>query len=582
MLGRGSMGTVWSAYDEHLQRPVAIKEVRLPGGFPESAASQLRERTLREARAIAMLAHPNVIVLHDVASAGGEPFVVMELLSGRSVADLVAAHGPLSSSQAAGVADAVAAALETAHHAGITHRDVKPSNVLLGEGGQIKLTDFGIARNVSEDTMTGTGVMLGSPAYIAPEVAAGAPASPAADLWGLGAMLFTAVEGVPPYDADGDPLETVGQVVHGELPQPTSGPLAGIISGLMVKDPAERMPLAEVRTRVFPLLDTPAHKLFTPQLLGITETTGENAGENAADAGSAAASAPAPTNGTGVDDRAAQDQQDTSAPPHPTAAGDESASSGELAADPGPLPFTPTSPPPGERASGTRRGPARATALVVVSVVLFLAAAVGGFAATRFVGDRPLLPAQPEAANSPTPTAEPTFELASRDGDAASMKGVPGGRFSIDVPREWRKFVASDAGKQLPRSTLVQFVSPDGARTLRVRQFGEYFPQHNIDDYLRTLRRRWNSKNFVAVDRSSPPSGDAERTVTYRTVQHAAKSESDDSDSHTDTANRTTIARLLHKDNSLWVIDVTVPTDEETVARSELFNRIVPTFKTTG
>jgi serine/threonine protein kinase len=167
------MGTVWSAYDEFLHRPVAVKEVLLPPGVPASQADELRERTLREARAIAVLSHPNVIILHDVARENGEPFVVMELLPSRSLAHLLRDHGPLSVEQAAAVGNAVAAALEAAHAAGITHRDVKPGNVLVAADGRIKLTDFGIARNVSEATMTRTGMMLGSPAYIAPEVASG-------------------------------------------------------------------------------------------------------------------------------------------------------------------------------------------------------------------------------------------------------------------------------------------------------------------------------------------------------------------------------------------------------------------------
>ena len=348
-LGSGSMGTVWSAYDTFLQRPVAVKELRLPEGFGETRSAELRERTLREARAIAVLAHPNVIVLHDVAREDGEPFVVMELLSGRSLADIVHSRGPLNTSQAAAVADAVAAALEAAHNAGITHRDVKPGNVLVGEGGQIKLTDFGIARNVSEDTMTSTGVLLGSPAYIAPEVASGSPATPAADLWGLGATLFTAVEGGPPYDADGDPLETVGAVVHGDVPEPSPGPLAEVITGLMAKDPAARTPLDELRERLFALLDAPAHTLFAAAL-----------------------------------------HVDSSPPATGPVAGDE------LADDPGPLPFAPHIPD-----HPKRRGPARTVALVIVSAVLFLAAAAGGFAAARYLGGQPLLPQQ-EAESLPT------------------------------------------------------------------------------------------------------------------------------------------------------------------------------------
>lgn len=266
VLGSGSMGTVWSAYDEFLQRPVAVKEIRLPPGVTAGQADELRERTLREARAIAVLSHPNVIVLHDVARQDGEPFVVMELLPSHSLADLIREHGPLTVEQAAAVGDAVAAALEAAHAAGITHRDVKPGNVLVADDGRIKLTDFGIARNVSEATMTRTGMTLGSPAYIAPEIASGKAVTPGADLWGLGATLYNALEGHPPYDADGDPLETIGKVVRGEVPKPSPGPLAPVITGLMAKEPQDRLSLHQVRQQLYPLLTKAPRVLFGPEM----------------------------------------------------------------------------------------------------------------------------------------------------------------------------------------------------------------------------------------------------------------------------------------------------------------------------
>ncbi|MFL6123874.1 serine/threonine-protein kinase, partial [Actinophytocola sp.] len=166
-LGQGAMGTVWEAFDEFLRRPVAVKEVLLPPGMPEGQAAELRERTLREARAIAALSHPNVVTLHDVARENGEPFVVMEYMQAHSLATILDVLGPLPEAKAATVATAVAAGLAAAHQVGITHRDVKPGNVLICEDGRVKLTDFGIARNVAERTLTSTGIMLGSPAYIA-------------------------------------------------------------------------------------------------------------------------------------------------------------------------------------------------------------------------------------------------------------------------------------------------------------------------------------------------------------------------------------------------------------------------------
>ena len=204
-----------------------------------------------------MLSHPNVVTLYDVVEVNSEPYVVMELLPSRSLASYIGERGTLTQPEAAEIGSAVASALATAHRAGITHRDVKPGNVLIGENGQIKLTDFGIARNAAEQSMTQTGTVLGSPPYIAPEVAMGRAVGPAADLWGLGATLFACLEGRPPYDA-GDPVGTVTEVVHGEVPVPTGrGPVVDVIRGLMVKDPALRMPLAAVRRRLRPLLSDP-------------------------------------------------------------------------------------------------------------------------------------------------------------------------------------------------------------------------------------------------------------------------------------------------------------------------------------
>ncbi|WP_018333960.1 serine/threonine-protein kinase [Actinomycetospora chiangmaiensis] len=255
-LGRGAMGTVWSAYDEVLHRPVAVKEVRL-SLVPVSERAIVRERTLREARATAMLSHPNVVTLYDVVEVNAEPYVVMELLPSRSLASYIGERGTLTPAETAEIGSAVASALMTAHRAGITHRDVKPGNVLIGTDGQIKLTDFGIARNAAESSMTQTGTVLGSPPYIAPEVAMGRAVGPPADLWGLGATLYACLEGRPPYDA-GDPVSTVSAVVHGDVPRPSGhGPVQDVIRGLMVKDPTLRMPLPAVRRRLRPLMADP-------------------------------------------------------------------------------------------------------------------------------------------------------------------------------------------------------------------------------------------------------------------------------------------------------------------------------------
>lgn len=163
VIGRGAMGTVWASYDEVLHRAVAIKEVDFPRGMPAHEVAQLADRTLREARAIAAMSNPHVITLYDILPLESGPVIVMELLTARSLAQVLRQEGPMRDGQAATIGVAVAGGLLAAHSAGITHRDVKPGNVLIGHDGRIKLTDFGIARSVDEQTITATGMLLGSP-----------------------------------------------------------------------------------------------------------------------------------------------------------------------------------------------------------------------------------------------------------------------------------------------------------------------------------------------------------------------------------------------------------------------------------
>lgn len=248
------MGTVWSGADEMLHRPVAVKELQLAPDLPEDEAAELRERALREARAMAMVTHPNVVMLYDVAWESGTPFVVMELVTGQSLAKVLDRGGPLDQRQLALVVDGVAGALQAAHRIGIVHRDVKPGNVLAGKHGVVKLGDFGLARNGADPSLTKTGFLMGTPAFLAPEAATGERVDSSADLWSLGALLFHAAEGRLAYGSD-DPMAVIGSIVYGEVPRHhQTGPIGELISGLMVKDPVGRMPLEEVQRTVRPLL----------------------------------------------------------------------------------------------------------------------------------------------------------------------------------------------------------------------------------------------------------------------------------------------------------------------------------------
>ncbi len=249
-IGRGGMGTVWRAMDELLRRPVAVKELHLAdAGLTEVESSSQHERALREARSLARIRHPHVVVVHDVVVQDGRPWIVMELVDGRSLADLLRDDGPLAPREAARICAAVAGALGAAHDRDIQHRDVKPANVLIErESGRVVLTDFGIARVPGSATISDTGSFVGSPEYTAPERMSGRAAGPESDLWSLGALLVAAVDGQSPFHR-----ESIGEIVHAVAidditPPATVGALLPVVRGLLERDPSRRMAAAQVET----------------------------------------------------------------------------------------------------------------------------------------------------------------------------------------------------------------------------------------------------------------------------------------------------------------------------------------------
>ncbi|MFF4657129.1 serine/threonine-protein kinase [Streptomyces sp. NPDC001381] len=246
-LGHGGMGTVWRAKDETVDREVAVKEPRVPDHLPERERANAFERMRREARAAARLDHPAVVNVHDVAVVDGQPWIVMELVHGRSLGSALQ-EGTLSAREAARIGLEVLGALEAAHAAGILHRDVKPDNILLGRHDRIVLTDFGIAQIEGETNLTDTGGFVGSPEYIAPERVLGQRPGPASDLWSLGVVLYAATEGVSPFRRSNTPATL--QSVLNAVPAPPAaarGPLAEAVNGLLDKDPARRPGPARVR-----------------------------------------------------------------------------------------------------------------------------------------------------------------------------------------------------------------------------------------------------------------------------------------------------------------------------------------------
>ncbi|MGW2184937.1 protein kinase domain-containing protein [Streptomyces sp. NPDC001719] len=264
VLGRGGMGTVWRATDETLGRTVAVKELRFPANIDEDEKRRLITRTLREAKAIARIRSAGAVTVYDVVHEDDRPWIVMELIEGRSLADVIREDGPLKWRRAAEVGLAVLDVLGAAHRQGILHRDVKPSNVLIADEGRVVLTDFGIAQVEGDPSVTSTGMLVGAPSYISPERARGQKPGPPADLWSLGGLLYAAVEGAPPYDK-GSAIATLTAVMTEPLGPPrNAGPLAEVMYGLLAKDPEKRLDEAGARALLTGAVNAPDERLPKP------------------------------------------------------------------------------------------------------------------------------------------------------------------------------------------------------------------------------------------------------------------------------------------------------------------------------
>jgi serine/threonine protein kinase len=247
-IGSGAMGVVWRAHDERLHRTVAVKELLLAPGLSTGETDEAIQRAMREGRIAARLHHPNAISVFDVVEEDGVPCLVMEYLPSRSLSAVMAERGALPPREVARIGAQVAAALAAAHSAGIVHRDIKPGNVLLGDDGTVKITDFGISRATDDVTVTKTGLIAGTPAYLAPEVALGRDPAPPSDVFSLGSTLYAAVEGEPPFGLSENTLGLLHAVAAGQINPPQhAGPLADVLRYLLRADPTERPTAGKTR-----------------------------------------------------------------------------------------------------------------------------------------------------------------------------------------------------------------------------------------------------------------------------------------------------------------------------------------------
>ncbi len=480
MLGRGGMGRVWHARDQLLDRDVAIKEVLAPPELAEEDKRTLFRRTFREARAAARLNHPNVVTLFDVVEQDGRPWIVMELVQAPTLEAVLRADGPRSHRQTAELGLAVFGALRTAHRAGVVHRDVKPSNVMVGDNGRTVLTDFGIATLEGDASLTVTGMLMGSPAYIAPERIMGTEAGPEADLWSTGATLYAAVEGRPPYDRGGA-IPTLAAVVADEPDPPRyAGPLAPVLLGLLRKDPAARMGIAEAERLLRQVV-----RSTEPPAAAVREAPVSPVGPPAAvrvPAAPASAEPPAvpppaespPSSLPAESSTAELAAAPSSAVLPPAVAAVEGTpgaarASAQALRDVAPAGTSDVPVPPGPSRPGRTYGRRRGVLLVAALAVLVLAGTLGTWWLATDPADRPT-----SVASGPTAKASPTAVPRSPATAVPPAGGptpatVPAGfrlyrdpsGFSLAVPVGWTK---SQDGH------IVYFREPNGGRFLLVDQ----------------------------------------------------------------------------------------------------------------
>jgi hypothetical protein len=279
----GGMGTVWEGWDERLRRPVAIKQLHPQPGLSDAAAEMVNNRAMREARITARLHHPHAITVYDVVEHDGQPCLIMQYLPSTSLQATLNDRSVLPPIEVARIGAEIASALAAAHRAGIVHRDVKPGNVLIAEDGAANITDFGISHALGDVALTSTGMVTGTPAYLSPEVARGSESTFAADVFSLGATLYAAVEGAPPFGTDENPMATLHKVASGQvIPPHRAGPLGPLLTRMLAADPGARPAMIDVaRTLAALHADASApHTIAMTQTLASPPASGRAAAPN--------------------------------------------------------------------------------------------------------------------------------------------------------------------------------------------------------------------------------------------------------------------------------------------------------------
>jgi hypothetical protein len=511
-LGVGGMGRVWRARDEVLHRDVAIKELVPPPGLTTEERDELRGRSMREARAIARLNHPSVVRIFDVVSTDDDPWIVMEYVPSRSLQDILSSDGPVGPKRAAHIGLGLLGALRAAHRAGVLHRDVKPANVLIADDGRVLLTDFGLATVPGDPTVTRAGIVLGSPAYIAPERARDGTATPEGDLWSLGGTLHAAVEGRSPYARD-SAMATLAALAVEPPPVPRrAGALKPAITGLLRRDPADRIDPDEAERLLLRAAGRRERRGLPPFSAVRLSRAPKPPGVPPSDA---PVPSPTPPGPAVPDQREAEPAPESPAAPAPAVGGPARGVAAVIA------PVAPRIP----TGWSVRK---RVTVGATVGAVV----AVGVLLAVLLTRDDPrpnggaLPPASPAAgatagataSATPPATADPTPTPETPSTTAATGGGLPAGwriyrdrtGFSVAVPSGWR----------ITRTgSIVYFRERDGSRVLGIDQTDSPKPDPLKDwqqqEAYRVDRGDWNDYERIKIVRVDYFDSAADWEFTY-------------------------------------------------------------------
>lgn len=549
-VGSGGMGAVWRASDELLERDVAVKQLHVESG-PAGAAEKpeiRHQRAMREARIAARLHHPHAVPVFDAVEHLGQPYLVMQYLPSQSLQEILAEHATLAPPVVAQIGTDVASALAAAHRLGIIHRDVKPGNVLIAADGTAKITDFGIAHLAGDAILTSRGVITGTPAFLAPEVAKGEPSSEASDVFSLGATLYRALEGHPPFPSQDNPLALLHLVASGAITPPEhSAHLTPLLLRMLAVNPAGRPSMDEVAH----LLRQPGERLtVTPAITArsssdtdptVASSTSSPAAEEAGAvttltlARTAAQPAPAPEQTAPTEPSEDREERPDAQPPFTTVA--ERPLAGEerpVAGDPS---FDHT-----DRRWGT------VLVLLALAVALALVLATTGVIvsrrsqqdAARATGDSAALGSEAEASGEPDPAAatsdpgqpnpsapdpsDPTPSTGTAAGPQSPASTTPGASSTASAPTSG---AGSGSGSADPATTTQSTTQAETA----IRHYYDLLPENTdagwellTDNYRRTTAKSravygtfWASIDTVSVsDAQGSGSGSVTATITYQ------------------------------------------------------------------